>query len=105
MNRERVEVTVDYLMNNPWKMYCVSLVCREVLQAMDWYLDPFKEEDRKALALYGFVMHDIARGYEDWYTSLSWFKGTLSRCHAGPRPLLTTIHRKGDFFYLGKAPK
>lgn len=77
----------------------------EELQAMDWYLDPFEEEDRKALALYGFATLDIARGYKDWYTSLSWFKGTLSRCHPGPRPLLTTIHRKGDFFYLGKAPK
>lgn len=77
----------------------------EELQAMDWYLDPFKEEDRKALALYGFATHNIARGYADWYTSLSWFKGTLSRCHPGPRPLLTTIHRNGDFFYLGKAPK
>lgn len=77
----------------------------EELQAMDWYLDPFEEEDRKVLALYGFATHDIARGYKDWYTSLSWFKGTLSRCHPGPRPLLTTIHRNGDFFYLGKAPK
>lgn len=77
----------------------------EELQAMDWYLDPFEEEDRKALALYGFAMHDIVRGHKDWYTSLSWFKGALTRCHPGPRPLLTTIHRKGDFFYLGKAPK
>jgi len=34
MNRERVEVTVAYLMNNRWKMHCISLVCREVLQAV-----------------------------------------------------------------------
>ena len=34
MNRERVEVTVTYLMNNRWKMHCISLVCREVLQAV-----------------------------------------------------------------------
>lgn len=34
MNRERVEVTVAYLMNNRWKMYCINLVCREVLQAV-----------------------------------------------------------------------
>lgn len=34
MNRERVEVTAAYLMNNHWKMNCVSLVCREVLQAV-----------------------------------------------------------------------
>ena len=77
----------------------------EELQAMDWYLDPFEEEDRKALALYGFTTPNITRGYKDCPTSLSWFKGTLFSSHPGPRPLLTTIHRKGDFFYLGKAPK